>query len=169
MILELQTEDELILHKPTIEVKEITDITRVFINNLLKTMRKHKGVGLAASQVGSELRIAVVEDKKLLSHPLVMINPRITDLSIEQEDACEGCLSIPKKGFVVRRAKWVIFEYTDKNGKLKTLKAKNLLARIILHEFDHLLGMTIRDRAEEVEAERGFANSVIDKDKLWID
>jgi peptide deformylase len=158
MILELTTEDELILHRPTIEVKEITEITREFVSNLLKTMRNKEGMGLAANQVGSELRIAVIENKKLLSHPLVMINPKILELSVEQEDECEGCLSIPKKGFVVRRAKWVIFEYTDKNGKLKTFKAKNLLARIVLHEFDHLLGMTIRDRAEEVEAVREFAN-----------
>ena len=151
MILELQTEDELILHRPTVEVKEITDITRQFISNLLKTMRKHKGVGLAANQVGSELRIAVVENKKLLAHPLIMINPEVVAESDEQEDACEGCLSIPKKGFIVRRPKWITIQYTDKNGKLKTLKAKNLLARIIAHEIDHVFGITIRDRTEEID------------------
>ena len=169
MILELCLEDEEIIHRPTVEVKDITEITKAFISNLLKTMRHLHGVGLAGNQVGSQFRIAVVENKRLLAHPLVMINPRIVEQSIQQDDACEGCLSIPKKSFMVRRPKWVIIEYTDKNGKLKTLKAKNLLARIILHELEHLQGVTIRDKAFEDNEVREYANSVIDKDKLWID
>lgn len=151
MILELVDEADPILHRPTEPVKKITEVTKSFIDNLIRTMRSHKGMGLAANQVGSELRIAVVENKKLLSRTLIMINPEVTSESDEQTDECEACLSIPKKSFVVRRPTWVTIKYLDKNGKECSYKAKNLMARIVAHELDHLFGITIRDKAEEIK------------------
>ena len=119
---------------------------------MLRTMRKCRGMGLAANQVGSEMRIAVVENRRLLKRPLIMINPKITEMSEKQSDAIEGCLSIPKEGFVVRRPTRIVVKYTNQRGESKSLKATNLLARIIMHEISHLDGVTIRDMAIEHDA-----------------
>ena len=105
---------------------------------MIDTMHKYNGVGLAAVQVGILKRIVVIDlyDDK---GPIVLINPIITKTKGEQEVE-EGCLSFPNEfGKVVRPAE-VTAEYTDRNGKRKKIKAKELLAQAIAHELDHLEG-----------------------------
>ena len=105
---------------------------------MIDTMHKYNGVGLAAVQVGILKRIVLI-DLYDYKGPIVLINPIITKTKGEQEVE-EGCLSFPNEfGKVVRPAE-VTAEYTDRNGKRKKIKAKELLAQAIAHELDHLEG-----------------------------
>lgn len=137
----LRYQGDEILKKKSREVPE-EDISekkiQTLIDDMIDTMHKYNGVGLAAVQVGILKRIVVIDlyDDK---GPIVLINPIITKTKGEQEVE-EGCLSFPNEfGKVVRPAE-VTAEYTDRNGKRKKIKAKELLAQAIAHELDHLEG-----------------------------
>lgn len=149
MLLQLADNKSKVLRSPTTPVPEVTDITKQFAYNMLDTMESYKGVGLAANQVGSALRVAVIQDKKLLKRPLVLINPEITSISDKTYESLEGCLSLPGESHKVRRPEWVCIKYLDQHGKAKTFKAKKALARIVMHELDHLEGVVI-DTKEDI-------------------
>ena len=149
MILKLVDADNEILTTPTKPVTEVTDGIKALVECMLDTLRKTKGVGLSANQVGSECRIAVIEAPQFLKGPRVLINPKIiryttTDSLVHTE----ACLSLPGYSCQVRRTDGVIIEYINRKGKPETLKAKGMLARIVQHELDHLDGILISDRTE---------------------
>ena len=134
----LRYKDDEILKKKSREIEEITDKIQVLIDDMIETMHKYNGVGLAAVQVGVLKRVIVIDlyDDK---GPITMINPVITKTKGEQEVE-EGCLSFPNKFAKVIRPEEVVAEYTDRTGKRMRLKAKELLAQAICHEVDHLNG-----------------------------
>ena len=149
MQLQLVKSDNEVLREPTREVPELTDGVKALVESLIDTLRAIKiGVGLSANQVGATNRIAVINAPKYLKGVRVLINPVITWKSEETDVKEESCLSLPKYSCHVRRAKEVIVAYTNRKGKLETLKAKGFLARIVQHELDHLDGLLIADRAE---------------------
>ena len=144
---QIREEGDEFLRKKSREV-EIKDITTEKIQNLiddmLETMYKYNGVGLAAVQVGILKRVIVidVEDEK---GPYVLINPQI--LKTKGEKECdEGCLSFPNQFGKVVRPTEVTVEYYDRNAKKVKLKAKDLLAQAICHECDHLEGTLFVDK-----------------------
>ena len=143
MLLQLADRQSKVLRSPTKLLEAVTPITKQFTGNMLDTMKAYEGVGLAANQVGSEFRIAVIQAKGIRNKPLVLINPEITSISDKTYDSAEGCLSLPKETHLVRRPEWVCIKYLDQNGKEQTLKAKHALARIVMHELDHLDGIVI--------------------------
>lgn len=112
------------------------------IKQLTATMRAHKGVGLAAPQIGESVRVVVVARDEHWQWGLV--NPRITWRSAEEETAVEGCLSIPGYEVPVRRPKSVTIESDDRHGSPLTLHG--IHARAAQHELDHLDGILILDR-----------------------
>ncbi len=129
-------------------VTEMTDRTRSLIDDLYETMYAYDGVGLAAPQVGIRKRIFVVdvspeEDPGTLKY--TMINPEILETSGEQEGT-EGCLSVPGKHAVVVRPMNVKVRAQDENMETYELEAEDLLARAILHEYDHLDGILYVDK-----------------------
>ena len=134
----LRYKDDEILKKKSREIEEITDKIQVLIDDMIETMHKYNGVGLAAVQVGVLKRVIVIDlyDDK---GPITMINPVITKTKGEQEVE-EGCLSFPNEFAKVVRPAEVWAEYTDRNGKKIKIKAKELLAQAICHEVDHLNG-----------------------------
>ena len=134
----LRYKDDEILKKKSREIEEITDKIQVLIDDMIETMHKYNGVGLAAVQVGVLKRVIVIDlyDDK---GPITMINPVITKTKGEQEVE-EGCLSFPNEFAKVVRPAEVWAEYTDRNGKKIKIKAKELLAQSICHEVDHLNG-----------------------------
>ena len=134
----LRYKDDEILKKKSREIEEITDKIQVLIDDMIETMHKYNGVGLAAVQVGVLKRVFVLDlyDDK---GPITMINPVITKTKGEQEVE-EGCLSFPNEFAKVVRPAEVWAEYTDRNGKKIKIKAKELLAQAICHEVDHLNG-----------------------------
>ena len=114
------------------------------IDDMIETMHKYNGVGLAAVQVGILKRIVVIDlyDDK---GPIVLINPIIIKTKGEQEVE-EGCLSFPNEFAKVVRPAEVTDEYTDREGKRMRVKAKELLAQAICHELDHLDGELFIDK-----------------------
>ena len=111
---------------------------------MIDTMHKYNGVGLAAVQVGILKRVFVVDlyDDK---GPIVFINPVILKTKGEREVE-EGCLSFPNQFAKVIRPEEVTAEYTDRKGKRVKIKAKDLLAQAICHEYDHLEGKVFVDK-----------------------
>ena len=140
----LRLEGDSILYKKSREVENIDEKTRELIDDMIETMHKYNGVGLAAVQVGILKRIVVIDlyDDK---GPIVLINPRILKTKGEQEVE-EGCLSFPNKFAKIIRPAEVVVEYLDRNGKKVKLKAKELLAQAVSHELDHLEGELFIDK-----------------------
>jgi peptide deformylase len=152
-VLELRYYGDPVLKKETEPVKEINRDIRYLIKGMIETMEFYEGAGLAAPQVGVSLSIFVVSSKVVEGEggeALVFINPEILDLagsSIQEE----GCLSIPGLYAEVERPEYVKLKYLNKEGKENILEARGLLARVILHEYDHLKGILFVDRLEREE------------------
>ncbi len=119
------------------EVKEMTPRLKELIEDMLETMYDAYGVGLAASQVGVLKRIVVVD---VGEEPIVLINPRILEKSGEQTGD-EGCLSVPGKVGVVTRPQYVKVAALNKHMEPFEIEGRDLLARAICHELDHLDGV----------------------------
>ena len=140
----LRLEGDEILKKKSREVEVIDDKLQILIDDMIETMHKYNGVGLAAVQIGILKRVVVI-DLYDDNGPIVMINPVIIKTKREQE-VDEGCLSFPNKFAKVIRPEEVIAEYTDRDGKRMRVKAKELLAQAICHELDHLNGEVFIDK-----------------------
>lgn len=115
------------------------------IDDMLETMYKANGVGLAAVQVGILKQIIVIDVEEDCSNPIVLINPKMIKEKGTQEVE-EGCLSFPNKFAKVIRPAEVIVEALDRDGKKIKIKAKELLAQAISHELDHLNGIVFVDK-----------------------
>lgn len=140
----LRLEGDEILKKKSREVEIIDEKIQTLIDDMIETMHKYNGVGLAAVQVGILKRVVVIDlyDDK---GPIVLINPVIVKTKGEQEVE-EGCLSFPNQFAKVIRPAEVVAEYTDREGKRMKVKAKELLAQAICHELDHLNGEVFMDK-----------------------
>ncbi len=135
--LKILTYPHFLLKKKTKEVKDPqSPEIRKLIFDMLETMEKDNGLGLAANQVGTPLRICVVKFDKTY----ILINPRLKSKSWGKIVAEEGCLSFPGKFILVKRSKKIKVEALDQLGEKFVLKAEGLLARAIQHEVDHLDG-----------------------------
>lgn len=132
------------LETKTTPVVEITSDILTLLDNMHETMIENDGIGIAAPQVGSHLRIAIVEmDEE--SGLIEMINPTIisekgTDVDIE------GCLSFPEIYGTVERAYEVVVRYFDREGQEIEIEAEEYLARALLHEIEHLEGKLFTDK-----------------------
>ncbi len=140
----LRLEGDEILKKKSREVEVIDEKIQTLIDDMIETMHKYNGVGLAAVQVGILKRVVVIDlyDDK---GPIVLINPVIVKTKGEQEVE-EGCLSFPNQFAKVIRPAEVVAEYTDREGRRMKVKAKELLAQAICHELDHLNGEVFMDK-----------------------
>lgn len=158
------------LHSPTKKVKEVTDEIRTLVDDMFETMEAAEGVGLAANQVGSRLRIFVYDcpvgpDERARG---VVINPVLerlgTQAPLDEEDG-EGCLSVPGEWFPLARHPRARVTGTDLDGNEIVVEGEGLLARCLQHETDHLDGYLYVDRltgpikaeAREAVKDRGWA------------
>ncbi len=121
---------------------------KVFCASLVATMIKKDGVGLAAPQVGKNIRAFAIDTKE---GPIVFINPLLKKLSWTKEWSEEGCISVPLTFGKVKRSKKIICEYTDINGERQEIEANGMMAFVIQHENDHLDGILFIDKAKEIE------------------
>jgi len=112
-----------------------------------KTMLEKDGVGLAAPQIGKNLNIIVINNRK---KTLFIINPKITKRSFSRISDEEGCLSIPNTYGDVLRNKKINVTYLDENNKKQKINASDLLARIFQHEIDHIYGILFTDKAKNI-------------------
>ena len=139
----IRQEGDEILKKQSKEVSEIDDRIRELINDMIDTMHKYDGVGLAAVQVGILKRVLVIDLYD--DNPIVkLINPVIIKTKGKQKVE-EGCLSFPNKYVQVERPNEVTVEGLDENGKKVRIHGKGLLAQALLHEIDHLNGVILTD------------------------
>ena len=136
-----------ILRKKSRQVEKIGKDEKNLIKDLFETMYHHKGIGLAAIQVGIPKRIIVldVNQKDNLKKPLCFINPVVRNLSEERSKYEEGCLSIPNTFVEIERPKKCLVEYIDINGQKKNMECDDLLSTCIQHEINHLDGKLIID------------------------
>ena len=135
-----------ILRKKCKEVKEMTERTRVLIDDMFETMYEANGVGLAAPQVGILKRLVVIDVD--YENPYVLINPVIIERDGEQTGD-EGCLSLPGKVATVTRPNHVICRCLNEDMEEVEIEGEGLLARAICHELDHLDGILYKDVADE--------------------
>ena len=138
------------LRKKCRPVAEINARTLTLLDDMLETMRKANGVGLAAPQVGVLRRMAVVEVEE--GNVIELINPVIIEQTGSQT-GYEGCLSVPGKTGIVTRPDYVRVKATDRNGEEKIYEGTGLLARCFCHEIAHLDGILYTDVADRMLTE----------------
>ncbi len=142
-IREIRLSGDEILRKTSREVEEVTDKIRELLDDMVETMHKYNGVGLAAPQVGI-LKRAIVIDLYDGEEPLQLVNPKIIKAKGKQEVE-EGCLSFPNEYAKMVRPKEVTVEALDRDGKKVIITGKDLLAQALAHEIDHLNGILFVD------------------------
>ncbi len=143
-IREIRLEGDEILKKTSREVQIFDDKLDELLNDMIETMHKYNGVGLAAVQVGI-LKRAIVIDLYDDKGPIKLVNPVIVKEKGVQEVE-EGCLSFPNKYAQLERPAEVVVEGFDEKGKKVKIKAKELLAQALCHEIDHLNGIVFTDK-----------------------
>ena len=135
-----------VLDKPSDPVTDITGDEVKLVQDMIETMYKAPGVGLAAPQIGVSKRIMVTDtssgEKK--DHLFTIVNPQIVETIGEQYEE-EGCLSIPGFSATVIRPKKIVLSGVDLNGKEIVIEGADLLARAFCHEMDHLDGKFFLD------------------------
>lgn len=125
-------------------VVKIDGVLNQRIQDMFAVMYAKNGIGLAAPQVGDSRRLFVIDTREEKGK-LSLINPKIVSYSSAEVEMEEGCLSVPGIYGPVSRSSVVTVEYLDEQGSERILKARDLLARVILHEYDHLEGTLFID------------------------
>ena len=136
-----------ILTKKSREVEVIDERIQTLIDDMLETMHKYNGVGLAAPQVGVLKQVITIDITEEGEEPeiYILINPKIEKTKGEQIVE-EGCLSFPNQFAKIKRPKEVVVTALDRNGKKIKVIGKDLLAQAICHEVDHLNGELFIDK-----------------------
>lgn len=136
-----------------IPLKDIKSDTFTQIgSSMLEILRKKGGIGLSANQVGLPFRMCVIELDS--NNPMMLINPRIVKMSDKMIKSQEGCLSLPGATASISRHKDVTVEYETVNGVTMVEKATGLLSCCLQHEIDHLNGILMINRMNEVHKSR---------------
>jgi peptide deformylase len=150
MILEIIRYPNPILRKKCKAVKKVDARTRKLIDDMIETLHAAPGIGLAAPQIGENIRLIVVD---IGEGAFAMVNPKIKEKSKAHQTFDEGCLCLPGIVGPVSRSSRITVEGLDRNGEKFTIEAEGLLATVLQHEIDHLEGIVFLDR-------------VTDKDKI---
>ena len=161
MILPILAYGDPILKKESEEIDETYTDLETLIEDMFETMYRAKGVGLAAPQIGKNIRLFIVDgspfaekeegeddDPRALgieNFKKVFINPIIEEEGGEEWSFQEGCLSIPKIRENVSRKSDIVISYYDENWELKEERYSGYAARIIQHEYDHIEGVLFTD------------------------
>ena len=135
------------LRKISKEVKNVDDHVRMILDDLIETMIKNNGVGLAGPQVGILRRLAVVQLEE--GKPYYLINPVIVEQEGDVYDD-EGCLSVPDLIGKVHRPAKVKVKSLDRDGNEVFYEGEGMLARAFCHEIEHLDGILYIDKAEDI-------------------
>ena len=133
-----------VLTTPAAEVTSFDKELRKLVKDLTDTMLEAPGAGLAAPQLGVSLRVFTYDVDDVIGH---LVNP-VLDLSDEEEDGDEGCLSVPNLYFPTKRSMRVVAKGMTMHGEPVVIEGSELLARCIQHETDHLDGIMFIDRLD---------------------
>lgn len=134
---------------------EITEL----IFDLLETMKKADGIGLAAPQIGVSLQVAIIQiPEESLRYPgskksdlLILINPKITVINKKKQGYWEGCLSVPGLRGFVERPKEIRVEFYNEKAEKITLEVSGFLSTVFQHEIDHLFGCLYIDKVKDTK------------------
>ncbi|MGW3963162.1 peptide deformylase [Amycolatopsis sp. NPDC005003] len=144
---------EPVLHQPTREITEFDEKLRTLVDDMFETMYAAEGVGLAANQIGLDLRVFVYDcpDDEGVRHKGVVVNPKLETSEIPEtmpdpDDDWEGCLSAPGESYPTGRAKWAKVTGADLEGNPIEVEGTGYFARCLQHETDHLDGYIYLDR-----------------------
>jgi len=121
---------------------------------LFIAMYKAGGVGLSANQVGIDKKVFVIGGKGL--DEKAIFNPELVDVSDETSSLKEGCLSYPGLWLMIKRPVGCIFKYYDEKGNETVEEFKGIPARVMLHEYDHMLGQNFTMRASSLKIQRAL-------------
>lgn len=136
---------EVDLDNPGFDPHELRD-------EMVDTMLSNGGIGLAANQVGKEINAFVMGDTQ--ENSTICINPTVLQHTSDTTEDWEGCLSFPGVRVKVRRPSEILVHYYDENLEPVETKVTGYSARCYLHELDHLLGITFKDRVSDLKWER---------------
>lgn len=142
------------LLKPTLPVEAVDDATRELVHDMIDTMYAAPGIGLAANQVGVSARVCIVDltAGEKPNELTILINPVILETEGRQLGE-EGCLSFPDITIEVERALRARIEVLDLEGRRRVIEGEGLLARVMLHEIEHLEGQTFLRNVSAVRRE----------------
>ncbi|HHU63865.1 MAG TPA: peptide deformylase [Clostridiales bacterium] len=149
-IREIRVVGDEILRKKARRVDKIDDRIKTILDDMIETMHKSEGVGLAAPQVGILRKLVVID---LGDGVIELINPEIVEQEGEAIDQ-EGCLSVPGVTGKVLRPARVKVKAVDRNNKPLEIEGTDLLARALCHEIDHLHGILFIDKIITEEGEQ---------------
>ena len=142
-----------VLHNPVRRVEKFDDDLRILVDDMFETMAAARGVGLAANQVGVDLRVFVYDcpDDEGVRHRGVVVNPELEtserpETMPDPEDDIEGCLSVPGESFPTGRAGWAKVTGQDLDGSPVEVDGTGYFARCLQHETDHLDGILYLNR-----------------------
>jgi peptide deformylase len=150
-ILPIKTYGDAFLRKKIPPLKDIDKEIRDLAKDMFDTLKSVGGVGLAATQVGQEKRIFVI-DRSFFGFeesPWIIVNSEVVQKAGEQVSE-EGCLSLPGLFEDVSRPNYVMVKGFDLKGKELIIEGKGLLARVLLHELDHLDGVLFIDHLSPI-------------------
>lgn len=154
-VLPIRKYGEEVLRRRTEPVTRFDDALQTLIDDMVDTMHAAPGIGLAANQVGIDLRLAVI-DLSVGKRPAglhVLVNPEIVSMEGHiVED--EGCLSIPDFTEGVSRPEKVRVKFLDRNGHPREFTGEGLMARALAHEIDHLEGKLFIDHLRGFKRDR---------------
>ncbi|HOX40638.1 MAG TPA: peptide deformylase [bacterium] len=156
MIRKVYKDSDPVLRTPTEKVTDFGMEFQHLVDDMIETMRKSKGIGLAAPQVGISKKVFVAEfaDNDTAPYkpfPLtVLVNPEVVFTSKSKVNLVEGCLSLPGLELIIKRPRKVTVKGQDRYGKPITITANDLYARTMQHEIDHLNSVLFIDRKQEI-------------------
>ncbi|HXI12780.1 MAG TPA: peptide deformylase [Thermoanaerobaculia bacterium] len=169
-ILSIKKYGDDVLRNPTELVTEFDENLERLINDMVDTMYAAPGVGIAANQVGVSKRLMLIDLSvgKRRDDLHVFINPEITETDGEITEE-EGCLSIPDFVEIVTRPETLRVKYLDRNGDAQEMEARDLMARAVCHEVDHLEGTLFIDYLRGLKKERILKRiQKLSKKGLWV-
>lgn len=157
--------DDPILHVPPKTFDFSGEIDAELLSNLLlDRMKELGGVGLSANQVGLSLSVFAMGIGDV---SLVVFNPKIVKYSEEEVSLPEGCLSYPGVYVLVKRPINIEVEYQNAKGETETRKFSGLSSRVFQHEYDHMLGLTMKEKVSKLKWDLAF-NRMIKRTKKII-
>lgn len=119
---------------------------RKLIDQMIFDVKRFKGIGLAAPQIGENLNLAIIALDIYDVPAFPIINPKIISRSFKKTELEEGCLSLPGKFAMVKRPHKIKVKFFDRKGKAHKIKLEGMLAKVFQHEIDHLKGILISDK-----------------------
>lgn len=149
----LEFSDELLKREPQ-ELDFEKDNAKEFCDKLFKRMKELGGIGLSANQVGFDKKVFVFGSDDSMTR--YIINPTIIAIGEETVAMKEGCLSLPGVFLMVRRPTDVTLRYYDTDGNEVVENFKELAARVVLHEYDHMIGQNFTQRVSKLKLDRAI-------------